>query len=103
MISKELEDALEQLKKTDEKYTQLQKKYDRARAECEPLTDADTNVDKAKREYERALARWHELDKKFDIEHACLIDVVDDARNEWYEAKKHVSGIIRKLTEANND
>lgn len=55
MISKELEDALEQLKKTDEKYTQLQKKYDRARAECEPLTYADTNVDKAKSKARNAL------------------------------------------------
>lgn len=102
MISKELDEALEKLKKADEKYTQLQKKYDCARAECEPLTYASTNVDKAKSKYEKALARWHELDKQFDDEHAWLIDATDVARNKWYEAKQHVSRIIRKLTEANN-
>lgn len=103
MISKELDEALAQLKKEDEKYTQLQKKYDRARAECEPLTYASTNVDKAKSKYEKALARWHELDKQFDDEHSWLIDAIDDARNKWYEAKQRVNGIIRNLTEANND
>lgn len=102
MASKELDEALEKLKKADEKYTTLQKKYDRARAECEPLTYASTNVDKAKSKYEKALARWHELDKQFDDEHAWLIDAIDDARNKWYEAKQRVNGIIRKLTGANN-
>lgn len=102
MRSKELDEALEKLKKADEKYTQLQKKYDRARAECEPLEHAQAVVDKAKRKYEEALGKWHELDKQFDDEHTQLIDATDDARNEWYEAKKHVSRIIRKLTEANN-
>lgn len=103
MIEAELDEALAQLKKEDEKYTQLQKKYDRARAECQPLTYASTNVDKAKSKYEKALARWHELDKQFDDEHSWLIDAIDDARNKWYEAKRHVNGIIRKLTEAKND
>lgn len=103
MISKELDEALAQLKKEDEKYTQLQKKYDRARAECQPLTYASTNVDKAKSKYEKALARWHELDKQFDDEHSWLIDAIDDARDEWWEEKQRVNGIIRKLTEANNE
>lgn len=103
MISKELEDALEQLKKTDEKYTQLQKEYDSARAECQPLTHAQAVVDKAKRKYEEALDKWHELDKQFDDEHTQLIDAIDDARNEWWEEKQRVNGIIRKLTEAKND
>lgn len=102
MTNEELDKALAQLKKEDEKFTQLQKEYDRARAECQPLTYASTNVDKAKSKYEKALARWHELDKQFDDEHAWLIDAIDDARNKWYEAKQRVNGIISKLTEANN-
>lgn len=103
MINEILEDALAQLKKADEKYTQLQKKYDRAREEWQPLEQADAEVHKTKSKYEKALARWHELDKQFDDEHAQLIDATDDARNEWYEAKQRVNGIIRKLTEANNE
>ncbi|RIY18545.1 hypothetical protein CJI54_06850, partial [Bifidobacteriaceae bacterium NR026] len=87
MTNDELDEALEKFKKADEKYTQLQKKYDRARAECEPLTYASTNVDKAKSKYEKALARWRELDEQFDVKHAWLIDATDAARNEWYEAK----------------
>ncbi|MFU1803038.1 hypothetical protein ACMWD3_04935 [Gardnerella swidsinskii] len=103
MISTELDEALAQLKKADEKYTQLQKKYDHARAECQPLTYAEAELDKAKRKYEDALDKWHELDKQFDDEHAWLIDAIDDARNKWYEAKQRVTKIIRELTGAGND
>lgn len=103
MTKDELDKALAQLKKEDEKYTQLQKKYDRAREEWQPLEQASTNVDKAKSKYEKALARWHELDKQFDDEHSWLIDAIDDARNKWWEEKQRVKEIIRKLTEANND
>lgn len=103
MINEILEDALAQLKKADKKYTQLQKEYDRARAECEPLTHAQAVVDKAKRKYEEALDKWHELDKQFDDEHTQLIDAIDAARDEWWKEKQRVNEIIRKLTEANND
>lgn len=103
MRSKELDEALEKLKKADEKYTQLQKKYDRARAEWQPLEQASAEVDKTTLEHEAALKKWRKLDEQFAAKHAQLIDATDDARNEWYEAKKHVSRIIRKLTEANNE
>lgn len=103
MISKELNEALARLKKAKEKVAQIDKEYDRARAECQPLTYASTNVDKAKSKYKKALARWHELDKQFDDEHSWLIDAQIDARKEWNEAGARVKEIIRKLTEANND
>ena len=103
MSDKTLDKALARLKKADEKYTQLQKEYDSARAECQPLTHAQAVVDKAKRKYEEALDKWHELDKQFDDEHTQLIDAIDAARDEWWEEKQRVSGIIRKLTEAKND
>lgn len=103
MITKELDEALARLKKAKEKVVQIDKEYDRARAECEPLTYASTNVDKAKSKYEKALARWHELDKQFDAKHAWLIEAQIDARKEWNEAGARVKEIIRKLTEANND
>lgn len=103
MISKELDEALEKLKKADEKYTQLQKKYDRARAECEPLEQAQAELDKAKRKHEEALEKWHGIDNQFDAAHTQLIDAICDARNKWYEAKQRVNEIIRKLTEANNE
>lgn len=103
MISKELDEALEKLKKADEKYTPLQKEYDRAREKWQPLEQADAKVHKTELEHDKALQEYRKLDKQFDDEHSQLIDAIDDARNEWYEAKKHVSRIIRKLTEANND
>lgn len=103
MISKELDEALEKLKKTDEKYTQLQKEYESAQAECQPLEHAQAVVDKAKRKYEEALDKWHELDKQFDDEHSQLIDAIDAARDEWWEEKQRVNGIIRKLTGASNE
>lgn len=103
MISKELDEALEKLKKADEKYTTLQKEYDSARAKCQPLEQADAEVYKTELEHEAALKKWHKLDKQFDDEHAQLIDAIDDARDEWYEEKQRVKKIIDKLTEANND
>lgn len=102
MRSKELEDALARLKKADEKYTTLQKEYDCAREECQTLTHAQAELDKANRKHEEALDKWHKLDKQFDDAHTQLIDAIDDARNAWYEAKQRVTKIIRKLTEANN-
>lgn len=103
MTSTELDEALAQLKKADEKYTQLEKEYDSARAKYQPLTHAQAELDKAKRKHEEALEKWHGIDKQFDDEHSQLIDAIYDARNEWYKAKQHVNGIIRKLTEANNE
>lgn len=103
MTSKELDEELEKLKKADEKYTTLQKEYDSARAECQPLEQAEAEVDKTKLEHEAALEKWHKLDKQFDDEHTQLIDAIDDARDEWWEEKQRVNGIIRKLIEANND
>lgn len=103
MISKELDEALEKLKKADEKYTTLQKEYDRAREKWQPLEQAQAELDKAKRKHEEALEKWHGIDNQFDAAHTQLIDAIGGARNEWYEAKKHVSRIIRKLTEANNE
>ena len=103
MTESELDKALAQLKKEDEKYTQLQKKYDRAREEWQPLEQASAEVDKTTLEHEAALNKWHKLDEQFDDEHSWLIDAIDDARNKWYEAKQHVNGIIRKLTGAEND
>lgn len=102
MRSKELDEALAQLKKADEKYTQLEKEYDSAREEWQPLTHAQAELDKAKRKHEEALEKWHKLDEQFDAAHTQLIDAIGDARNEWYEVKQRVNGIIRKLTEANN-
>lgn len=102
MTSKELDEALAQLKKADEKYTQLGKEYDSAREECQPLKQARAKVDKTKSKYEEVLAKWGKLDKQFDDEHAQLIDAIKTARHEWYEVKQRVDEIISKLTEANN-
>lgn len=103
MISKELDEALEKLKKEDETYTQLQKEYDSARAKCQPLEQADAEVHKTELEHDKALKKYRKLDKQFDDEHSQLIDAIDDARDTWYEAKQRVTKIIRKLTGANND
>lgn len=103
MAEDELDKALAELKKADKKYTTLQKEYDSARANYQPLTHAQAELDKAKAKHEEALAKWHELDEQFDAAHAQLIDAIDDARDAWYEAKKRVTKIIRKLTGADND
>lgn len=103
MISTELDEALAQLKKADGKHTQLQKEYNSARAKCQPLTHAQAELDKAERDYNEALDKWHELDKQFDDGHKQLIDAIDDALDEWYKEKQHVGEIIRELTGANND
>lgn len=57
MTESELDKALAQLKKEDEKYTQLQKKYDRAREEWQPLEQASAEVDKTTLEHEAALKK----------------------------------------------
>ncbi|WP_421782647.1 hypothetical protein [Gardnerella sp. DNF01198P] len=103
MSNTELDKALAQLKKANEKHTRLQKEYDSARAKCELLTQLSAEIDKLKSKYEGTLAKWHELDKQFDDGHKQLIDAIDDALNEWYKAKQHVKKIIDKLTGANND
>lgn len=103
MLSKELEDALNQLGKARGKVTQLEEEYEQRRAEYGQLTDARTNADKAKRKYERNLARWHELDKQFDDENAWLVDALNDARGAWYETQKLVHKIINKIIEVEND
>ncbi|MFU0530305.1 hypothetical protein ACMZ7I_07115 [Gardnerella vaginalis] len=103
MSKDKLTEALARLKKANEKYTQLQKGYDSARAECQPLTHARAVLDKANRKHEEALDKWRELDKQFDDEHARLIYAIDEARDEWWKEKQRVNEIIRKLTEANND
>lgn len=103
MISKELDEALIQLKKENETYTQLQKEYDCAREKWQPLEQADAEVHKTELEHDKALKKWRKLDKQFDDEHSQLIDAIDDARDTWYEAKQRVKKIIDKLTEVNND
>lgn len=103
MITKELDEALAWLKKAKEKVAQIDKEYDRARAECQLLTHLSAKVDKARCKLDEARKKWHEADKQFDGEHTQLIDAQIDARKEWNEAGAHVKEIIRKLTEANND
>lgn len=98
MTSKELDEALARLKKANEKIAQIDKEYDRARAECQLLTYLSAKVDKARCKLDDARKKWHEADKQFDGEHTQLIDAQIAARNEWNDAEAHVKEIIRKLT-----
>lgn len=102
MLSKELDEALDQYAEARAEHARLSKELHDAKNEWQPLAQAWKECEEAQKKHREASHKWSQLDSQFDDMHTQLVNAVEDAHNRRVTAQSRVKEIISKLTEVNN-
>lgn len=106
MISKELEDALEQSAQARITLTQAETEYNKARKEWEPFAQVDKEFEEIEAKYKEVFNKRYELNKQFDAEHPQLVEAKNNAWDLLHETSLHLDEVTHKIIKelrTNND
>lgn len=97
MISKELDEALEQSAQARITLTQAETEYNKARKEWEPFAQVDKELEEIAAIYEELQNKWYETNKQFDAEHPQLVEAKNNAWDLLHETSLHLDEVTHKI------
>lgn len=103
MISKELDEALDQYSEAALKHAKLCKEINKEREAQPGLEQAWRELEEIREREHEAIHKWSKLDDQFNDEHVQLQKDVKDAWQAQCNAEDRVLRIIDKLIEINDD
>lgn len=103
MISKELDEALDQYAEAVLKHAKLCKEIDKERDAQPGLKQAWEELEEIREREHEATHKWSKLDDQFNDEHVQLQKAVKDAWQAQCDAEDRVLRIIDKLAGVEND